>query len=67
MGGSAEGLTGCSTGRSTGDSTEDSIRGSIGDCFNVRPPCCTPGSMFVCAIAGRVEAHSEQRKGAIRE
>ena len=67
MGGSTEGLTGRSTGRSTGGSTEDSIGGSIGDFFNVRPPCCAPGSMFVYAIAGRVEAHSEQRRGAIRE
>lgn len=48
MGGSTEG--------STGGTTE----GPIGDCFSVRPLSCTPGSMFVHAIAGRVEARSRQ-------
>jgi hypothetical protein len=28
-------------------------------CFNVRPLSCTRGSMFVRAIAGRVEVRSE--------
>ena len=63
MGDSMEGSTEDSIGSSIG-----SLIGSlIGDCFNVRSLSCTPGSMFVYAIAGRVEARSEQRRGPRRE
>ena len=41
---------------------DGSTGGSTEICFNVRPLGCTPGSMFVRAIAGRVEVRSEQRR-----